>query len=81
MALAERRRLFEPFHTTKPGEGTGLGLHISGTSTGVLASGNVWDPIQGASATGTYGHALVSGPVAGANGNNYDIAAGGSIQF
>lgn len=27
----EREHLFEPFHTTKPGEGTGLGLYITKT--------------------------------------------------
>jgi|GEM_PF-1306386 len=31
MTADVRRRLFEPFHTTKPGEGTGLGLYISRT--------------------------------------------------
>ena len=36
---------------------TGLGLHISGATTGVLAAGNLWNPnVQGASATGTYAH-------------------------
>ena len=29
MAADARGRLFEPFHTTKPGEGTGLGLYIT----------------------------------------------------
>jgi PAS domain S-box-containing protein len=29
MAAETRKRLFEPFHTTKPGEGTGLGLYIT----------------------------------------------------
>ena len=31
MAPYVRARLFEPFHTTKPGEGTGLGLYITRT--------------------------------------------------
>lgn len=31
MAPDVRGRLFEPFHTTKPGEGTGLGLYITRT--------------------------------------------------
>ena len=29
MSAETRRRLFEPFHTTKPGQGTGLGLYIT----------------------------------------------------
>lgn len=29
MAPEAQKRLFEPFHTTKPGEGTGLGLYIT----------------------------------------------------
>jgi PAS domain S-box-containing protein len=29
MDAETRKRLFEPFHTTKPGEGTGLGLYIT----------------------------------------------------
>ena len=37
IAPAIRERLFEPFHTTKDGEGTGLGLYI--TSTIVAAHG------------------------------------------
>ena len=35
-----RRRLFEPFHTTKTGEGTGLGLYISHTIVQALG-GNI----------------------------------------
>jgi two-component system, NtrC family, sensor kinase len=31
MAPDVRGHLFEPFHTTKPGEGTGLGLYITRT--------------------------------------------------
>jgi two-component system NtrC family sensor kinase len=29
MSAETKRRLFEPFHTTKPGQGTGLGLYIT----------------------------------------------------
>ena len=29
MSAETRGRLFEPFHTTKPGQGTGLGLYIT----------------------------------------------------
>jgi signal transduction histidine kinase len=29
MSAEAQRRLFEPFHTTKPGLGTGLGLYIT----------------------------------------------------
>jgi signal transduction histidine kinase len=29
MSAETQRRLFEPFHTTKPGQGTGLGLYIT----------------------------------------------------